>query len=105
MRELLADAKSEGYGDCEDEDRAQRRIWQRPPKVSFWGPSSGPNLAYSGQVGTESAFSFDRERPFSFRQDEKKMGVHSVPQSGTFPALRPWPNAFRRYRWSERPAK
>jgi len=24
----------------------------------------------------QSAFSFDRERPFSFRQDEKKMGVH-----------------------------
>jgi len=27
----------------------------------------------------KSAFSFDRERPFSFRQDEKKMGVQPFP--------------------------
>jgi hypothetical protein len=34
-------------------------------------------MAKGHLVGT-SAFSFDRARPFSFRQDEKKMGVHSA---------------------------
>jgi hypothetical protein len=33
-------------------------------------------MAKGHLVGT-GAFSFDRARPFSFRQDEKKMGVHS----------------------------
>jgi hypothetical protein len=30
-----------------------------------------------GQSGDKAPFSFDRERPFSFRQVEKKMGVQS----------------------------
>ena len=30
-----------------------------------------------GQTRINSAFSFDRARPFSFRQDEKKMGVQT----------------------------
>ena len=33
---------------------------------------------------TPSGFSFDRERPFSFRQDEKKMGVQ------TLSTTKPW---------------
>ena len=38
MSELSAQAGSEGYGDCEDEDRAQR--WRLPqlPNVSCWDP-------------------------------------------------------------------
>ncbi len=58
--------------------RAQRKIQPRPPTVSFWDPTSCPQLALGADCGHQSAFSFDRERPFSFRRNRKENG-------GSFP--------------------
>ena len=57
------------------------------------------------KLGRKAPFLLTVNGRFLFGKTKRKWGFSPVPQSGTFPALRPWPNAFRRYRWSERPAK
>ncbi len=68
--------------------RAQRRVCPRPPSVSFWDPASRPQLALGANCGHQSAFSFDRERPFSFRRNRKENGG-SFPVSGHLQKIRP----------------
>ena len=45
----------------------------------YWLLFRMDELAFCGPTHPPSGFSFDHEWPFSFRQDEKKMGI----QSGT----------------------
>ena len=55
MSELSAQAGSEGYGDCEDEDRAQR--WRLPqlPNVSCWDPTFQANKAPAAPQAVDKA--------------------------------------------------
>ena len=51
-------------------------------------PRTRPNLPERAGFGHKSAFSFDRERPFSFRRNRKENGgSFPAPQSGAIPRI------------------
>ena len=53
-------------------------------------PCTRPNLPERAGFGHKSAFSFDRERPFSFRRNRKENGgSFPAPQSGAIPLSPP----------------
>ena len=80
MSELSAQAGSEGYGDCEDEDRAQR--WRLPqlPNVSCWDPTFQANKAPAAPVLRRAVFFYTGRGAFSFVKTKENGG--RIPHGG-----------------------
>ena len=72
------------------EARAQRCRCPNLPGYLAKPPYLGRKFPCWGKFPAAGIFSFDRERPFSFRCIEKKMGVHSRAAKRRSPVPAPW---------------
>ncbi len=58
--------------------RAQRRIQHRPPSVSFWDPTSRPQLAQRANCGHQSAFLLTGRGRFLWARPKENGGASPV---------------------------